>query len=559
MKKLIFLFSLFAMNLQVYSQNESYKEIDTTEKISYKHIDVSNEVKELNQFDNWMRSNWGFSLSAGSNLFYGDLRVYDLWPVKENHNERRSAFLFGFDKKLNDYIVWEFNLLHGSLSGTKRKYSDGSPANMYFEASINEYSTDLKFDLQNIFGENKFRKISLYSYAGIGLVDFRTIRRDLKTDELLNYYGYDYLGHPATPTRELVVPIGVGLDWKVSKPLTFNFDISMRIVNTDKLDGFESNTNNTLVQDMYGYSSIGFTYVFGMRDCDHDGVVNKDDICPGTPYGMPVDIKGCITDADGDGIIDTEDKCPTVVGTIATKGCPDTDGDGIADSEDECPMEKGILEFKGCPDSDGDGIADKMDKCPKEKGKKELNGCPDSDNDGIADWEDRCPQFAGSKDFNGCPDKDKDGIADIDDKCPDVFGISKNLGCPEVKKEVLKIFEKALTGIQFETGKDIIKPISYPILDQVVKAMKENPTYNLAINGHTDNVGDPVKNMELSKKRAAAVKKYLVNKGVEEKRMIENGYGDTIPVADNKTSAGRAKNRRVEFKVIFEIIETITE
>jgi OmpA-OmpF porin, OOP family len=124
-------------------------------------------------------------------------------------------------------------------------------------------------------------------------------------------------------------------------------------------------------------------------------------------------------------------------------------------------------------------------------------------------------------------------------------------GCPEINDKTKKLFEKALTGIQFETGKSTIKKASYPILDQVVTVMNENPTYNLEILGHTDDQGDDANNMKLSKDRAAAVEKYLEDKGVAAARVKSEGFGETMPVADNKTSAGRAKNRRVEFKVSF--------
>ncbi|MBS1936430.1 MAG: OmpA family protein, partial [Bacteroidetes bacterium] len=79
----------------------------------------------------------------------------------------------------------------------------------------------------------------------------------------------------------------------------------------------------------------------------------------------------------------------------------------------------------------------------------------------------------------------------------------------------------------------------------------ENPTYDLEIHGHTDNVGDAAKNMKLSEERAAAVKSYLEKKSILADRMKSFGHGDTMPVADNKTPAGRAQNRRVEFKVTF--------
>jgi len=142
-------------------------------------------------------------------------------------------------------------------------------------------------------------------------------------------------------------------------------------------------------------------------------------------------------------------------------------------------------------------------------------------------------------------------VPDYLDKCPDVAGIAANKGCPEVKEETKKIFAQALQGIQFESAKDVIKASSNSILDKVVTVLKENPSYNLDINGHTDNKGIAAKNLALSQRRADAVKKYLTNKGIDAARLTSKGFGDTVPVADNKTPAGQAKNRRVEFKVNF--------
>jgi len=85
----------------------------------------------------------------------------------------------------------------------------------------------------------------------------------------------------------------------------------------------------------------------------------------------------------------------------------------------------------------------------------------------------------------------------------------------------------------------------------VVGVLKENNSYNLSINGHTDNTGDQAKNMILSQKRADAVKNYLESKGVDPQRLTAQGFGEAIPVADNSTAEGRAQNRRVEFKVTF--------
>jgi outer membrane protein OmpA-like peptidoglycan-associated protein len=222
------------------------------------------------------------------------------------------------------------------------------------------------------------------------------------------------------------------------------------------------------------------------------------------------------------------------------------------DKDDLCPDVAGIAEFKGCPDTDNDGIEDSKDDCPTVAGLAQFKGCPDTDGDGIVDADDKCPAEAGPVETQGCPDRDKDGIIDKEDVCPDVFGIVENKGCPEIKQETKMIFERALQGIQFETGKDIIRKSSYGILDEVYVVMRENPEYSLSIYGHTDNTGDDEMNMALSLKRADAVKKYLVDKGVPESRIKEvKGFGETMPVATNDTAEGRTKNRRVEFKVVF--------
>jgi len=101
-------------------------------------------------------------------------------------------------------------------------------------------------------------------------------------------------------------------------------------------------------------------------------------------------------------------------------------------------------------------------------------------------------------------------------------------------------------AINFDTGKSTIKDESLPIIEQMVDLMKTNADLKVEIQGHTDNVGDAKFNQKLSEDRAAAVKKALVDKGIDAARMIAAGYGDTKPVADNKTDDGRAQNRRVE-------------
>ncbi|MEM7038027.1 MAG: OmpA family protein [Bacteroidota bacterium] len=149
----------------------------------------------------------------------------------------------------------------------------------------------------------------------------------------------------------------------------------------------------------------------------------------------------------------------------------------------------------------------------------------------------------------GPMDSDGDGIVDDFDKCPDTPGLEENNGCPGVDEETKEVLNAALEGIQFETSKDVLKKESYPILDRVVALMKKHPEYNLSIEGHTDSSGDDAMNLDLSKRRAKSALEYLVENGIERGRLQSDGYGETRPVADNGTAAGRAKNRRVEFKV----------
>ena len=128
-------------------------------------------------------------------------------------------------------------------------------------------------------------------------------------------------------------------------------------------------------------------------------------------------------------------------------------------------------------------------------------------------------------------------------------GVKANQGCPEIKEEVITKINYAAQNIYFASGKYTLLSKSFKGLDEVAEIMKENPDTKLEIEGHTDNTGSDVLNQKLSENRAAAVKAYLVKKGVDESRLNSAGFGPSMPVADNKTPAGRQKNRRVEMKL----------
>lgn len=362
-------------------------------------------------------------------------------------------------------------------------------------------------------------------------------------------------------------PFGVGANFRISKYAFINAQAEYRKAAADNRDNLQIGVGFVYLlhqapakpqpqpdRDKDGIPDVsdqcpdqpGTAAAIGCPDYDNDGVADKEDECP-TQAGLST-TKGC-PDTDGDGVPDKDDTCPTEAGAL--KGCPDTDRDGVPDKDDTCPTEAGTV--KGCPDSDYDGVADKDDKCPREPGTVATGGCPevkDNDGDGIPDEKDPCPDAAGP--FKGCPDSDSDGVADNLDKCPSTAGPATNFGCPEVKKETKERLEFATKNVQFETGKVELKSSSFKILDEIAGIMKQYPDYKLSIRGHTDNVGDPERNLRLSTERAKTCYDYFVYRGIKPERLRSAGYGDTRPLGDNNRTAGRTKNRRVEFELMLD-------
>ena len=257
-------------------------------------------------------------------------------------------------------------------------------------------------------------------------------------------------------------------------------------------------------------------------------------------------------DSDRDGIIDSNDACPNEPGPFKYNGCPDTDGDGVEDIKDKCPKTPGLETLEGCPDQDNDGVADKNDYCPDVAGLKNLGGCPDKDADGIIDSRDKCPDAAGPKENYGCPwpDADADGIPDKFDKCPEVAGLQSKNGCPDLSNEDKELLDFYGQTILFLPGRSELKIESNPGLKEVLAIITNASQSSFVINGHTDNIGPTLSNQLLSEERALKVKNYLIANGVNPNRLQSYGFGETRPIADNSTPAGRRQNRRVVIKLL---------
>ena len=220
-------------------------------------------------------------------------------------------------------------------------------------------------------------------------------------------------------------------------------------------------------------------------------------------------------------------------------------------------------------DRDHDGIPDDIDACPDDPedhlGNDPNDGCPmppDRDGDGIPDQYDKCPDVPEDKDGiddgDGCPedDADQDGIPDTQDACPKEPGQKNNdpkkNGCPsfiKVEGNVVRIMQQ----VHFATGSAVILPESFPMLQEITNLLKANKGIKrMSIEGHTDNRGAAALNKQLSGGRAQSVMNWLIQHGVEATRLESHGFGLEKPIEPNDTDAGRAANRRVEFKILDE-------
>ena len=263
-------------------------------------------------------------------------------------------------------------------------------------------------------------------------------------------------------------------------------------------------------------------------------------------FTLPVNL---YTDADASEVLDT---LPVEY---------DVDGDKIADNEDLCDnslLADNIMPY-GCKkmtrDGDGDGVIDSKDMCPStpKNAKVSADGCAlDSDLDGVKDYADECPQtpVGDQVDIKGCSipvkhyDSDGDGVYDESDSCPATpIGYKVDMKGCTASITLTVNFAKASAVVPKELDEKIAVFAQY---------LKENPTYNARIIGHTSkelNSKSPY-NQKLSEERALAFKKELIRKGVESRRLIAQGKGFSEPIADNATSVGRATNRRIEIELI---------
>ena len=301
-------------------------------------------------------------------------------------------------------------------------------------------------------------------------------------------------------------------------------------------------------------------------DSDSDGVPDYQDQCKSTPAGTAVNSDGCMLDSDGDGVDDYHDKCPNSLSRdkVDEEGCPlDDDHDGVLNDRDSCPeTPRGYsVDQIGCPlDFDHDGVPNDIDMCPNSHENEivDEDGCPaDLDRDGVPDSRDECsgtPRgFA--VDQNGCPsDHDQDGIPDALDKCPNTPARAPvdSTGCPidSDGDEVLDYmdmcpatFPNVIVGqngcplnpknnlnaialqVRFKNNSEALLNSSYTALNDVIYLMRRF-NFNLDIQ-----CSSPA-GQDVSDQQAQAIADYIIEKGIDKKRIRARGFGTKLPQGD---------------------------
>ncbi len=397
--------------------------------------------------------------------------------------------------------------------------------------AVDTYTVLLPIDLRLKFCPVHSSKVVPFIYAGIGALHWE--HRDLPAVFPAETKRTGWTG---------VVPVGVGVQYRLGD----NFSLELH-------GGFDQTFSKDVALDPLRKDNDGFaTALFGIRvgggplnpDIDGDGLLNKDEKRLGTDPRNP--------DTDGDGLKDGEEVYTYHTDPLTA----DTDGDGLSDGDEVHKYHTDPLKA----DTDGDGLSDGDEVLKYHTDPLKA----DTDGDGLSDGDEVLKYHTDPLN----PDTDGDGLSDGDEvlkyhtdplkKDTDGGGIDDGTevkrgsnpldpadDMPKIVMEVNKPI--VLPGIEFKTGSAEILPASEKILNDAYETLRDNKNIEVEVGGHTDNVGKAAYNEKLSLKRAEAVKAWLVAKGIDPARITTKGYGMTKPIADNKTEAGRAQNRRIEF------------
>ena len=386
-----------------------------------------------------------------------------------NHNKVN----LGYGISLRDQLAHSFGL-QLDIHGGKIAGNAGSGFVTDIQGEGNATSFETKFwsgtlsGVVNVATIDYIRRknaVNFYLSAGAGLA-FYTPKVTFADGSVLDYKGKTGSSHDGTYVKELVLPIGAGVKFRLSDALALNVGYTENFVDGFNLTGVHAKYP---AENKYSYGYAGLEYTFGPKSKPNLDWVN--------PVAMMYDE---LYDAA------LRQEVEALKGRVGN-------------------VENAVNDLK--KDSDGDGVADQFDKCPNTPAGTVVDGSG----------------------------------------CPIVFPkIDTSLF---VRKPVAgAAATAAYSNIQFEFDSSVLRTSSYPVLDATSADLRSTAGKTIELDGYASSEGTAAHNLRLSKDRANSVKTYLVNSGVDAKRVKVKGFGETHPIADNATEEGRVLNRRVEFK-----------
>ncbi len=477
----------------------------------------------------------------------GGIQGFGLVPDTDFKNDDIKLSFLGravLRIELTNVVDLELGGAYGILAGD-------DPINNYWKTRI------VPADFRFLISPFNSKLVNPYAYGGVGYVLWNVLDKPA------------YLT-PA-PTKEsggtLFAPLGGGFEIKLSNKLLLDISSGYSFTFTDDLNYYNNKDSRTKgANDGYWAFGLGliFTNESGSSDADNDGLTKDRELKLGTNPNL--------ADTDGDGIIDGLEV--TQYNTNPLKN--DSDGDGLSDKEE-------IKEYSTNPnskDTDSDNISDgdeinKYNTDPLRSDTdfdglsddneifktKTLPSESDTDHDGLKDGE----EIQKYNTLPNTPDTDEDGLSDGDEvlkyntnpTVADTDGGGEN-----DKKEIQQgtnphnpeddiIFNMkkpiVLDGVTFETNSAELTPESEKMLMKALNTLNAYPDMKVEIRGYTDNVGSAAYNLQLSQRRADAVRNWLIAKGISPNKITARGYGEQNPIASNYTKEGRRLNRRIEF------------
>jgi outer membrane protein OmpA-like peptidoglycan-associated protein len=390
------------------------------------------------------------------------------------------------------------------------------------------------FDARLVFSPIYMENWHPFAYAGMGAMRY-----------IVDVVPNSGLTNRTTSGWTSIIPFGIGFSYALTDQVAFEGSGGYTLTGTDNLD---VTTTNSKKDNFWGFLfGLTLTFESGSADHDKDGLTNDQEKQLGTDPKNP--------DTDGDGLTDGEEV--NKYNTDPKKA--DSDGDGLSDYDE-------VKKYSTNPnkaDSDGDGLsdADEILKYKTDPNKADTDGDGLSDGDEVLKY--KTDPLKADTDGDGLSDGDEvmkyktDPLVADTDKGTVPDGVEVKRGTNPLdptddlpKKDTIQLEvgkNIVLEGIMFKSASAEISPESEPILEKVYNTLSGNPVIEVEIQGHTDNVGSHSSNLKLSLARAEAVKTYLVNKGIDAKRMTTKGFGPDKPIVPNTTDEGKQKNRRIEF------------